>query len=777
MAEKTSPGQGRSGKMGSPPGMAAIWAEGRIRGMAIPKILGSKKVKVALVAAAMLSAVTLLRAFDPAPIAQVRERTFDAYQQIQPRPYGDFPVRVVDIDEASLAQYGQWPWPRTLLASIVKRLSDLGAAVIALDMTFPEPDRTSPRHLAGQFSYGDAAESQRVKAFMSQLPDHDEVFAEAIRQTPTVLGFAAVPQASDRRPPVKTGFAVAGADPAQVLPRFVGAAVNLEPLDRAASGVGAMNLSGRDKSGVVRRVPLLFTDGNRVYPNLSAEALRVAQQQKSIVMRGTRASGEMDTGLPALVDLRIGQFRIPVTAAGEIWVYFDHDRPERYVSVKDILDTSKEAQVRPRIDGQIVLVGTSAAGLLDVWPTPLGELVPGTSIHAQAIEQILGQTFLFRPDWASGAEIVATVALGALLTFLLIVLGAQYSALAGAAIVAVGVGLSWFAFSHAGFLLDPVYPSIGAASTYLAVVGMLYVTTDKEKRFVRRAFGQYVAPELLAKIERAPHSMRLGGEIRPLTILFMDVRDFTPISEGLSPSELVEFMNHLFSALTDAIQSELGTIDKYIGDAIMAFWNAPLDIPNHPVRACRAALKMRAVLADLNNRDAFGFHGRGGKRAQVKIGIGLHTGEACVGNMGSQRRFNYSVMGDVVNTTSRIESSSKEVGADIVISEETTRAVPGFAFLEAGALSLKGKSQPVKLYALVGDEHTAATAEFAQLARRHAELLEAIAQGLPTEAAHGLAHCRVLGGTLLSGFYDRFAEQIADLSPETTKLAQIVASR
>ncbi len=744
--------------------------------MAIPKILGTKKAKVVLVAAAMLSAVTLLRAFDPAPIAHIRERTFDAYQQIQPRPYGDFPVRVVDIDEASLAQYGQWPWPRTLLASMVKRLSDLGAAVIALDMTFPEPDRTSPRHLAGQFNYGDGAEEQRVKTFMSQLPDHDDVFAEAIRQTPTVLGFAAVQQANGRRPPVKAGFAMAGADPMQVVPHFSGTATSLEMFDRAASGVGAMNVSERDKSGIIRRVPLLFTDGNRLYPNLSAEALRVAQQQKSIVMRGTRASGEMDTGLPALVDLRIGQFRIPVTDIGEVWVYFDHDRPERYVSVKDIFDPAKDAQVRPRIDGQIVLVGTSAAGLLDIWPTPLGERVPGTSVHAQVIEQILSQTFLYRPDWASGVEIVSTVVLGALLTFLLMILGAQYSAAAGAAIIAIGIGASWFAFSQAGFLLDPIYPSIGAASTYLAVVGMLYVTTDKEKRFVRRAFGQYVAPELLAKLEQAPQSMRLGGEIRPLTILFMDVRDFTPISEGLSPSELVDFMNHLFSALTDAIQSELGTIDKYIGDAIMAFWNAPLDIPEHPVRACRAALKMRAVLADLNGRDAFGLQQRGGKRPIVKIGIGLHTGEACVGNMGSQRRFNYSVMGDVVNTTSRIESSSKEVGADIVISEETTRAVPGFAFLEAGALSLKGKSQPVKLYALVGDEQTAATAEFAQLARRHGELLDAIAQSLPAEAAHALAHCRVLGGTLLSGFYDRFEEQIAELSPGGAKLAQ-VASR
>jgi adenylate cyclase len=745
--------------------------------MFIPKALQTKTAKVALLAALVLSAVTALRAFDPDPIAQLRERTFDIYQQLQPRPFSELPVRVVDIDEASLAEFGQWPWPRTLLAALVNRLSELGAAVIAMDMTFPEPDRTSPRRLADHLGYADAAEAERAKALMSQLPDHDQVFAAAIEQAPVVLGFAALPQASARSPSVKAGFAIAGANPLEILAHFSGAATSLELLEQAASGVGAMNLSGRDKSGVVRRVPLLFTDKNKIYPNLAAEALRVAQQQKSIVMRGTRASGEMDSGLPALLDIRIGQFRIPVTGSGEVWVYYDHDRPERYVSVKDVMDAKKDAEVRPRIDGQIVFIGTSATGLHDMWPTPLGEVVPGTSIHAQTIEQILQQNFLSRPDWAGGVEILATIILGALLTYLLIVLRPQYAGVVGIVILGIGIAISWFSFIHAGLLLDPIYPSLGAASTYFAVVGALYIFTDQEKKFVRRAFGQYVAPELLAKIEAAPHSLRLGGETKQVTIMFMDVRDFTPISEGLSASELVEFMNGLLSALTDEIQAELGTIDKYIGDAIMAFWNAPLDIAEHPRRACCAALRMRAALEDLNTRDVFGFRARGGERSRVKIGIGLHTGTACVGNMGSQRRFNYSVMGDVVNTTSRIESITKLVGIDIVISEDTARAVPGFAILETGSLALKGKSAPVKLYGLVGDEQTAVSAEFIELSRRHAEMLKAIADGRPAEAAHVLAHCRALGGKLLTTFYDRFEQQIAEMLPGVTRLAQVVASR
>ncbi len=740
--------------------------------MAIWKHLRGKTTTTVLLATVVLSLATVLRAWDPPPVAQLRDRSFDIYQHLQPRPYADFPVRVVDINEASLAQYGQWPWPRTLLAQFVSRMTDLGAAVIALDMIFPEPDRTSPGRLAGQLGIADPAEAERIKTLMSQLPDHDEVFAKAIEQAPVVLGFAAVQIDTGRRPPVKVGFAITGADTTKVVqPPFIGAAVNLEQLDKAASGVGALSISARDKSGIVRRVPLLFTDGSKTYPNLSAEALRVAQQQKSIVVKGTAASGEFDTGLPALVDLRIGDFRVPTTPTGELWVWFDYDRRERYVSFKDVLDPAKEAEIRPKIEGQIVLVGTSAAGLLDNWPTPLGELVPGVSIHAQAIEQIISQQFLSRPDWADGLEIVATVVFGALLTWLLIALGAQYAALAGALIIAAGLALSWFAFSHGGLLFDPVYPSIGAATTYLAVIGMLYVTTDREKKFVQRAFGQYLAPALLAKLVHAPSLMRLGGETKQLTIMFMDVRDFTSISEKLPASELVDFMNELLSPLSDAIQSELGTIDKYIGDSIMAFWNAPLDIEQHPLRACRAVLKMRDAMHDLNARDAFGFRERG--LSAVKIGIGLHTGEACVGNMGSQRRFNYSAMGDVVNTSARIESSCKAVGMDIVVSEEIVRAVPAFAFLEAGAMPLKGKARPMKLFGMVGDESKAASPEFIELSQRHAALLAAMAEGRIGDASKALAHCRALAGSLMANFYNRFEEKITEIA-SGERLAQVI---
>lgn len=735
----------------------------------------SKTTKAVLVALVALSAVTVIRAVDPVPVAQLRERTFDAYQILRPRPYTDLPVRIVDIDEASLAALGQWPWPRDVVASMVNRLNEFGAAVIAFDVTFAEPDRASPHRVIDSIKNRDPFEMQRMRAALAQLPDNDRVFATAIDQAPVVLGFAAARTPNSQRPSVSAGFALAGAEPGDVSSRFDGTATNLELFDQVAKGVGGLNLSSRDKSGIVRRVPMLFTDGGKVYPSLVSEALRVAQQQKSIVVRGTGASGEVDSGARALVDLRIGEFKVPLTAEGEVWVYFDHDRPQRYVSVKDVLDPDKADEMKAKLEGHIIFVGTSAAGLHDSWPTPLGEFVPGVSVHAHATEQILSQTFLYRPDWTFGAEILATIVLGLLLTALLLMLGARYASATLVAVFVLGIAGSWFAFTQFGMLFDPVYPLLSASSTYFAVVGVLYVASDREKKFVRQAFGQYVAPELLSKLESAPEMMRLGGETRVITIMFMDVRGFTPISEGLTAEELVEFINRLLSPLTDTIQAELGTIDKYIGDAIMAFWNAPLDIPDHPLRACRAALKMRAVLAQLNANDAFGFRARGKTTHQVRIGIGVNTGEACVGNMGSEKRFNYSAMGDVVNTTSRIESACKDVGFDIVISGDTLKEVPQLAFLEAGEFELKGKSQALKLYALVGDETVAAGPEFKALARHHAELLEAIAADNAAKATSALEQCRTLGGPLMSTLYERIEQRVAQIGSRALRETQFAA--
>jgi adenylate cyclase len=629
-------------------------------------------------------------------------------------------------------------------------------------MLFPETDRTNPGRVAQELGDIGSNEAKAAAAALAALPDHDQEFARALAlsNTATVLGFAQTPEANDMRPPVKSGLAFVGVEPTKVLPPFHGAIVSLPLLTDAAAGVGGLNVSARDRSGIVRRIPMLSSDGERVYPGLAVEALRVAQQQKGITVRGTGASGESDTGRAALLDMRVGDFRVPLTEDGEMWVYFDRDRPERSVSVKDILDPAKQAEVKPKIEGCLILIGTSAAGLGDRHATPLGHSVPSATIHAQLLEQILAQDFITRPDWADGLETVMTFAMGAFVAIMLLSFGAQYSLVAGAIALALAVAGSWFGFSQFRLLIDPIYPSLATVLTYVAVERVLHVASDKEKKFVRQAFGQYLAPELLARLEASPQAMQLGGEDRDITIMFMDVRGFTPISEQLTATELVEFINTLLAPLSDAIQSELGTIDKYIGDSIMAFWNAPLDIADHTARACRASLKMREVVQGLNDSDAFGFAGRGFEDATVRIGIGLNAGLACVGNMGSAKRFNYSAMGDVVNVAARIESATKSFGVDVLVSEEAARAAPSMAFLEAGEILLKGKSQPSKLLALVGDEEVASSTEFTELTRLHASLLKCLDGGSHQDGAQLLAACRALAPAAMQGLYDMLAERL-----------------
>lgn len=759
-----------SGRLGSFVRRAALAFAARAR-----RFGRSKAGRATGAALVVLAALTWLRAESPWIVTELQERTFDAYQRLQPRAYADFPVRIVDIDEASIAAFGQWPWPRTRLAAITNRLAELGAGATAFAMIFPEPDRTTPKQMIEDLQRTDLPDRELTLSLLARLPDHDRLFADAMRRTNAVLGFATSRSPNDTRPAAKAGLAFVGVKPTDVLPRFRGAVANLAVLDEAASGVGGINLSARDRSGIIRRIPMLFSDGTRIYPGLAGEALRVAQGQKGIVVRGTGASGEADSGHAALLDMRIGQFRVPLTADGETWLYFGRERPERYISVKDLLDPAKEAEVRPRIEGSIVLVGTSAAGLVDAYATPLGQVVPGVAVHAQLIEQILAQDFIMRPDWANGLEIIVTVLLAACVAVMLLSFGAQFSLIAGVIALLVALAGSWFAFSQFRLLLDPIYPSLAAITMYIAIERTLRIASDKEKKFVRQAFGQYLAPELLARLETSPQAMQLGGEAREITVMFMDVRGFTPLSEALSATELVDFINTLLSPLSEAIQAELGTIDKYIGDSIMAFWNAPLDIADHPQRACHAALKMREIVRQLNEDDAFGFEGRGIPGGEVKIGVGLNFGIAAVGNMGSEIRFNYSAMGDVVNVSARIESATRSFGTDLLVSQEVAAVANGIALLEAGEILLKGKSTPTKLFALAGDETVASSAEFAELSRLHASLLQALATGDAAAAAAALAACRPLAPEALSGLYDYFGDRVNELTaPAQSRRAQVV---
>ncbi|WP_245566235.1 CHASE2 domain-containing protein [Stappia stellulata] len=717
-----------------------------------------KHLAVAGVAGAFLLLVTLLRAIDPAFVEAIRLMGFDTYQRLWPRETGDYPVRIVDIDERALAEHGQWPWRRDTLAELTDALAEMGAAVVAYDVIFAEPDRLSPHRYLPALE-----ETPELKALT--LPDTDAIFADAIARMPVVLGYGLRSDANGDTPTTKAGFAHAGSNPVAALPAFPSALKSLDSLEAPAAGSGSLSLSARDTSGIVRRIPMLVTNGETLYPSLSMEALRVAQGASGYIVRSADASGELDVGTAAVTEIKVGALPFPTTALGELWVYFNADRPDRYISAADVLDPGKRDGLRARVEGRIIYVGTSSIGLFDIRTTPLGELVPGVSVHAQATEQILSGDFLKRPDWAYGTEIIATFAIGLIVIALVLAFGAGWAALIGGVIAAALYAGAAYLFRAQGLLLDPVYPAAANLFVYAAATALLYVLTEREKQFVRTAFGQYLAPEMVRRLESAPDTLKLGGEMRDMTILFMDVRGFTPISEQLTPEEVVAFLNVLLSPLSEEIQRHGGTIDKYIGDSIMAFWNAPMKVEDHARKAARAALSMVEAVDALNASDAFGFKARNMPQKTVQIGVGLNSGQACVGNMGSSRRFNYSVIGDAVNIAARIESSCKAVGADCVVSEATALAAPDFALLEADAIPLKGKSVPIRLFALAGDPAYAATPAFAALSSAHAGMMSAIRAEDASAARAALDACRAGAPAHLSTFYDRFAERIAALAP------------
>ena len=398
--------------------------------------------------------------------------------------------------------------------------------------------------------------------------------------------------------------------------------------------------------------------------------LRVAAEAHSYVGRGAGAQSETGFGKnTGMTDLRIGPLTVPTDAAGRVAVHFAPPPRNLYVSAKDILAGTFD---RSLIDQNIVLVGTSATGVInDRQATPLAPNVPGVEVHAQLIEQILQGDYLVRPDWAIGAETLFALLIGIGLIWLLPRIGALPSAAVGLSAVIAAVAASWVAFQRANLLIDAVYPTLVLTLVYIVATLLGYLRTETRQREIRNAFSRYMSPHYVAELARHPEKLSLGGEMRVMTIMFCDIRGFTSLAEGMDAQTLTHFMNRFLSPMTEIITRHKGTIDKYIGDCIMAFWNAPLDDPDHAKNAVRAVQGMRRALIELNREWEAEAAMAGKPYSEVKIGIGLNTGECVVGNFGSMQRFDYSLLGDPVNLASRLESLGKVYGIDVIIGEET----------------------------------------------------------------------------------------------------------
>ena len=709
----------------------------------------------------VLALTVFLRLLDPPAIEQVRLYAFDRYQQFKPRTYQPVPVRVVDIDDDSLSRYGQFPWPRTLLADVVQRLTDMGAAVIAMDILFAEPDRTSPAELAELLP-----ERSGIAAIQEQLrllPNHDEIFAKTLAGSRVITGFVLTDGTAETRPLVKAGFAAAGDDPRHFLHSFTGSVPSLPLLEDAAVGTGALNMVPQ-QDGVVRLVPLLMQLDDELYPSLTAEVLRVGQGASTYVVKASGASGEQSFGeKTGITRMRIGGLEVPTDADGQFRLHYTETVPERVVPVWKLMEP--EFDPKP-ITGHIVFLGTSAAGLRDYRPTPLNPAEIGVLIHAQAVEQMILGEFLVRPDWAPGAELMFLIAIGTLLVFLLPRFGPGFCAvIGGVAAVAAFVG-SWIAFDRADYLFDPVYPAFGTLSIYLAQSLVIYLQTERERGQVRSAFSRYLAPEMVEQLTRDPSRLRLGGEMRPMTILFCDIRGFTTISETMDAESLTLFINQFLTPMTETIMARGGTIDKYMGDAIMAFWNAPLDDTHHEQNAATSALEMIGQLGELNRVWREEAEAEGRRYHEVAIGIGLNTGICCVGNLGSDQRFDYSVLGDSVNTASRLEGQSKTYGMSIVIGPETEAALPDHATLELDLIRVKGKTEPLRIYGLLGDPERGETSDYKALRQGHEAMLAAYRAQDWDRAEEALDRCAESSGTELGGLIALYRERIAAFREE-----------
>ncbi len=686
---------------------------------------------------------------------------FDVYQRVSPRPYEDAPVRIVDIDDESLAELGQWPWPRSMIATLIERLAGAGAASIAFDITFAEPDRSSPRAMIEALRR-EAPDLDLPPDLAQRVPDGDETLAATIAKYPVVLGDIL----KDGAPPppdykVKAGFAMAGDNPLISVKKFDGVVANLPALEAGASGNGYLN-HDPEWDRVLRRVPVVFNYRGQPMPSLAAEALRVATGVRNFILKGSGANLEenygRNTGMVAMgiQTTALPNSIFPTDFRGRVWLHYTEAVPGRYISAKDIIKGTFDPSL---VEGNIVFVGSSYAGGQDFVATPLDPIMKGVEAHAQLAEQMLLGKFLSRPDWTVHAESLFILIIGIALTLALPRTGAWLSAVFGLLALVLAVGASWYAFSAYQLLIDPVYPSLVILIVYGTATLTGYLRTEAQQRQVRTAFSRYMSPHLVEELARSHDKLKLGGEMRQMTLMFCDIRGFTSISEGLDAHQLTQFINSFLSPMTEVILENKGTIDKYMGDCIMAFWNAPLDDPRHAENAVRAAQGMRRKLLEVNAERQKAAEAEGKPYKPIKVGIGINSGECCVGNMGSNIRFDYSVLGDTVNVASRLEGQSKSYGVDFVIGQQTAELSPNWPYIELDIVAVKGKTQGVHIYTLPIDAEPSPQPVKSPALESHMKLLEAY-RGQDWKTALGLLD----GGlaTELAVCYGVYRERIED---------------
>lgn len=629
-------------------------------------------------------------------------------------------IVIVDIDEKSLAEEGRWPWGRDRIAQLLDRLFiDYKTAVVGFDVVFAERDDSAGLDVLRKLERHELKNIPAFRAAVSRLAptlDRDALLAEKLRNRKIVLGY----YFTSNDAPDKAR--VSGMLPAPTFPKgtfkgqdipFItatGYGANLPVLQRAAWGAGHFN-PAYDFDGVCRKVPMLIQYQGAAYEALS---VAVARAYLNVSHVAVGSPHETSADYSAIEWLQIGRLKIPVDANINALVpYRGRQGSFRYVSASDVLHGRLKANA---LAGKIVLVGTTAPGLQDLRTTPVANVYPGVEIHANMIAGILDQDIKQKPAYVLGMELVTLFLMGSFLALALPFLAPIRSFLLLLAAVIAIVGGNLAAWQYGNLVLPLTSPLLLIVLIFSINVAYGFFVEARAKRQITGLFGQYVPPELVDEMSRRPGVCTMEGESREMTVFFSDVRNFTKISEGLEPKQLSLLMNEYLSAMTQVIHKHRGTIDKYIGDAIMAFWGAPLQDNEHARHALLAAIEMQATLKNLMPR----FKIRGWP--ELKIGVGMNAGMMSVGNMGSQFRRAYTVMGDAVNLASRLEGLTKQYGVEIIVGESVIAAVPEVAFRELDRVCVKGKQEPVSIFEPIGIAGQLSTEALETLDRFHEAL-------------------------------------------------------
>ena len=617
--------------------------------------------------------------------SDLRLKSFDTFQTLFPRSaLENDPVVVIDIDDESLNIHGQWPWPRNLVARLVDRT--VYSAAMGFDVVFAEPDRTGAKELSKLYE-----DNPALVDVLSKTVDSDEILSQSIKDHGTVvLGMAPNNKLKNSLNINKFGLVVQGDEPNQFLNKYSGIQANLPLLETASAGIGSMSIGNNDP--IVRTMPTFELVNETLVPSFPLELVRVSIGASTYQIKSSNASSEKAFGEATGINhIKLADLVMPTNPDGSLWIYPTATKNLNVIPAWKVLQGDFPLEY---FEGKVAIVGTSASGLLDLRSTALEKNIPGVTIAAQFVQQIYANDFLKRPDWLLGLEFLV----GLIISVLICLSIQRQGPLGGLAVYAFSsAGIlygSFYFFTSLRYLIDPISPLVICSLAYLVITFFNFLFTELERRKVRTAFSQYLAPAMVEKLAQSSESLVLGGEKKEMTFLFSDIRGFTAISEKYQedPEGLTELINQLLTVLSNEILATEGTIDKYMGDCIMAFWNAPTDQPDHRDRALQAAFAMQKALTKLN-LDL----GRS-DQDKLSVGIGINSGQCIVGNMGSEDRFDYTVLGDAVNLASRLEGQCGHYGFEMILGEQTIKTLQGHKIIELDLLAVKGKSEPAKIY-------------------------------------------------------------------------------